>query len=47
MNSDITSSTAIEVTTAKGELSNCEEFVAMNTGLVPAPEFCGSNPQDM
>ena len=30
-----------------GKLSICEEFVAMNMGLVPAPEFHGSNPQDM
>ena len=30
-----------------GKLSICEEFVAMNTGLVPTLEFRGSNPQDM
>ena len=26
------------------KLSNYEEFVAMNVGLVTAPRFCGSNP---
>ena len=30
-----------------GKLSICEEFVAMITGLVPTPEFRGSNLQDM